>query len=882
MGDRGPDSVSADGGPRWPQSLPPSLPNSSNASPASQEMRPPAIALRRRSTTAFTSRPPPVTMDDVDPCCAPAVTSPSTPSVPDGSFHGAESQRSSGVRESFVQHGPIFGDASSSAQTLPHFSLDAAVVETIHTYFAEMDDGSGRLDRQQAEELLLRVYHQYNPARVRELTERIFAEADPAGGGKILIEEVLFCIDPNYHLENLDEDELEMLQLFCEHIAIGPPDGWRQWLWAAMNVDQASHYLTKGDWLRKLALVVQTVSQLAILTSIVNIMVESEPEIQLEADEQGRDAATWQVEAVTIAFFTVELLLRILSTPSQPEFWSNGYTWVDLLAILPFYLTELGILSNRAKGLAVLRIVRLSRLLRILKVGRHSVGIHLMVLSVRRALLPLLWLWFVLVLAMVLFSALIYQAETMQADLNNVTEKWIRPADSPFNDAGLAIDIQSIHGAMWWAVVTLSTTGYGDAVPRTPLGKVVGALTMMCGVILLAFPTTILTQQFTRVFEEYECRRVQQERKAKVRQRLLAEHFGKLDSPPMSPGTPKGDSPPPCTGLDRMSSKDKVAESSPADAPPRPPDELGLQSSSMSYDGLAPLFISDVGRPAEQIRMSSCGASASAGSKPEADRSGALTRSLGPRVRSATLGTRRVGAGGKDKDLPTSESPRLPASGGRLGSVSSLASLMRLRGEGSNVLLSPSAQQGRESLSSTSGRLDVSGMADIPVTSSLSSIRPPAAGRPPRNPLLAQNRAAPGRSSVGSTTSSLALATPARAVALASPADSPREASRGEDLSQVRDALKDVRALQRDMQLDQQRELKEIQACVAQAAAALARVSAALQHRQQLQRGAPPGCGVGSGAPSPEADAAVDVAEIEQIRGSVNGPASPPPQDPDN
>eukprot|EP00756_Hemistasia_phaeocysticola_P005212 Hpha_TRINITY_DN13223_c0_g1::TRINITY_DN13223_c0_g1_i1::g.154586::m.154586/K04877/KCNA4; potassium voltage-gated channel Shaker-related subfamily A member 4 len=427
------------------------------------------------------------------------------------------------------------------------FALGDTAIDALHAGYAaqvaaagEEGEGSGKLLADQAEALILKVCEEFPETttlgieQLRDFVTRIYRDFADAEG-HIMLDDLLYYMDPVHALRALADEEWEMLELYCDPgIALGPPVGARNWVWAVMNVEEASKYLTENDWLRKLAVTVQTISQLAISTSIVNMMVESEPSVHLEVEEQGTSAPTYLVEALTIAIFTLEFGLRVYSTPAQGVFWKNTYTWIDLLSILPFYLFLLGVVGDKAKGLAVLRIVRLARLLRILKVGRHSVGIHLMVLSVRKALLPLLWLWFVLVLAMVLFSALMYQAETMWADLDEEKEKWVRPADSPYDDAGLVIDIQSIHGALWWAVVTITTTGYGDNVPRTGLGKLVGAMTMMCGVILLAFPTTILTQQFTRVFEEYEERREQQEKRQRIRRKLLTEHFRKPSPEPIS------------------------------------------------------------------------------------------------------------------------------------------------------------------------------------------------------------------------------------------------------------------------------------------------------------------------------------------------------------
>eukprot|EP00755_Sulcionema_specki_P032563 Sspe_Gene.98994::Locus_72406_Transcript_1_1_Confidence_1.000_Length_2393::g.98994::m.98994 len=397
------------------------------------------------------------------------------------------------------------------------------LIEVLQREFRLMDtQNTGKLSEGQVEPLLRSSLPEIADRQVSEVKD-IFRYLDEDGDGVIDFAQLIAFMAPPAHDS---VDEWDVLHQVAEEggYQLEVPRHWREWLWAVLNVDEAQRYLTDDDWLRKLAVVVQTVSQLAICASILNMMVESEPGITVTADEQGNSAPTFIVEAATIAIFTIEFVMRLISCPSPKRFWSDSYTWVDLLAVLPFYLTEIGLIPDGVKGLAALRVVRLTRLLRILKVGRHSVGIHLMTLSVRNALMPLLWLWFVLILAMILFSALVFQAETaMHATLDTEREVWVRDADAPYTDAGKDLAIQSIHSAMWWSITTLTTTGYGDMVPRTEIGKAVGALTMMCGILLLAFPTTILTQQFAKVFEEYEHRRTMEDRKARLRKKLLEQ-----------------------------------------------------------------------------------------------------------------------------------------------------------------------------------------------------------------------------------------------------------------------------------------------------------------------------------------------------------------------
>eukprot|EP01065_Artemidia_motanka_P050366 TRINITY_DN8594_c0_g2_i1.p1 TRINITY_DN8594_c0_g2~~TRINITY_DN8594_c0_g2_i1.p1 ORF type:complete len:925 (+),score=367.52 TRINITY_DN8594_c0_g2_i1:204-2978(+) len=753
------------------------------------------------------------------------------------------------------------------------FTLDDTAVEALRAAHADMDlHGTGMVDSGMAAALLQKVFgDEADDQQVRRLVQRIFGEAGIDSSDCISFDDFLLYLDPRYHMNQLGDDEWEMFQLVADNgIALGPPPTWRETLWAVMNVEDAMRYLTEGDWLRKLAVLVQSVSQLAILTSIVNMMVESEPNVNLIANEKGHDAPTFIVEAVTIALFTLELLLRIISTPSQRTFWSGVYTWIDLLSIFPFYLSLSGVVDDRARGLAVLRIVRLTRLLRILKVGRHSVGIHLMVLSVRKALLPLLWLWFVLVLAMILFAALVYQAETMfAAEINEEKVKWVRSSNSGLDDAGQVIDIQSIHSAMWWAVVTLTTTGYGDAVPATALGKVVGALTMMCGVILLAFPTTILTQQFTRVFEAYEMSRAQQERKQKVRQKLLNDHFRKRErtssdekvdraDKESSEGVPvkETESAVPTRGTSELVGQSLAVQSALADddrpftepssgvgsTPMQPPTHPPMAPASECEPLVSLSGVTPAPNPLHRLRRRSVSGS----------RTTAVTQAQSAASRAHESGQRDSVTSLRQFARTGSTSSTFSPSGAREsvggGSVRSLTSLLRLRDSVQqhqppqpppppppptpqpNGVLSPSQQRAGSPGPRggwTPGRRAEGSVAALQEdttggVSPVSSLAGPRGGTPV------------SRTRPGATVQQTRLRASQSAGGLQfnhRPQDAPTPEQA------LREQLRELRCMQREMAVDQQRELAQIRDGVAQAVELLRRLEAIMQarHSQPLQ-----------------------------------------------
>jgi len=133
---------------------------------------------------------------------------------------------------------------------------------------------------------------------------------------------------------------------------------------------------------------------------------------------------------------------------------------IDLLAILPYFITlgteladdgsEHSRTSNQAMSLAVLRVIRLVRVFRIFKLSRHSKGLQILGQTIKASMRELGLLIFFLFICVVLFSSAIYFAETPEAS-----------------------QFASIPDAFWWAVVTMTTVGYGDMLPKSAWGKLV-------------------------------------------------------------------------------------------------------------------------------------------------------------------------------------------------------------------------------------------------------------------------------------------------------------------------------------------------------------------------------------------------------------------------
>ncbi len=230
-----------------------------------------------------------------------------------------------------------------------------------------------------------------------------------------------------------------------------------------------------------------------IVLNVVMVVLETVPSLA------ARYAYFFEVsEAFSVSVFTVEYLLRLWTSTADPRF-SRPVTGqikyvftpmalVDLIAVLPFYLPMV-----ISVDLRVLRAMRLMRLLRLFKLGRYSESMQTLgnVLKDKRD--ELYVTMFVLLIMLVIASSLMYFAE-------HEVQREVFP---------------SIPAAMWWGIVTLTTVGYGDVYPITPLGKVLGAIIALLGIGMFALPAGILGSGFA---EEIERRKEGQ---------VLCPHCGK-------------------------------------------------------------------------------------------------------------------------------------------------------------------------------------------------------------------------------------------------------------------------------------------------------------------------------------------------------------------
>lgn len=216
-----------------------------------------------------------------------------------------------------------------------------------------------------------------------------------------------------------------------------------------------------------------------IILNTVAVVVETVDAVQ----------ARWGVwlrafELFSVTVFIAEYALRVWSITADPRYehpvegrlrWmASPFAIIDVIAILPAFIG------------VDLRFVRVLRVMRVLKLGRYAESVQILGNVMRRSRADLLTSLFLVFLALILTSSFVYYAE-----------KDAQP-----------VAFDSIPRAMWWSVITLTTVGYGDVVPVTALGRVLGGMTALLGVASIALPIGILSSAFVQEIENRRKRNV--------------------------------------------------------------------------------------------------------------------------------------------------------------------------------------------------------------------------------------------------------------------------------------------------------------------------------------------------------------------------------------
>merc|ERR1719245_1080809 len=204
------------------------------------------------------------------------------------------------------------------------------------------------------------------------------------------------------------------------------------------------------------------------------------------------------------------MLPRFISCPNKCNFLKSSVNVIDYVATISFY-TDLFLQQyvSHIKNADVFEFFSIIRILRLFKLTRHSSGLKILLQTFRASAKELMLLVFFLVLGIVIFASLVYYAERIQVNPTN--------------------DFESIPLGLWWALVTMTTVGYGDMVPKTYLGMFVGAMCAMAGVLVVALPVPVIVSNFAMYYSHTQARaKLPKKRRRVVNVDLPAPKPGKL------------------------------------------------------------------------------------------------------------------------------------------------------------------------------------------------------------------------------------------------------------------------------------------------------------------------------------------------------------------
>lgn len=213
----------------------------------------------------------------------------------------------------------------------------------------------------------------------------------------------------------------------------------------------------------------------SIIISVIVVMLDSVNSINSE-----HGALLHQLEWFFTILFTIEYILRLLCTSRPLNYATSFFGMIDLLAITPTYLS---LILPGTQFLLVIRILRVLRIFRILKLAHYIGEANLLIQSLRASGRKITVFLFTVLLLMIIFGSLIYIIE------------------------GEANGFTSIPRSIYWAIVTMTTVGYGDISPKTNLGQTMASLVMIIGYCIIAVPTGIVSAEISQRTKKTICNR---------------------------------------------------------------------------------------------------------------------------------------------------------------------------------------------------------------------------------------------------------------------------------------------------------------------------------------------------------------------------------------
>uniref|UniRef100_H3CNK5 Potassium voltage-gated channel subfamily D member 3 n=1 Tax=Tetraodon nigroviridis TaxID=99883 RepID=H3CNK5_TETNG len=251
-----------------------------------------------------------------------------------------------------------------------------------------------------------------------------------------------------------------------------PNMNFRQTMWRAFENPHTS----------TMALVFYYVTGFFIAMSVITNVVETVPcgstanEKDVPCGERYT-VAFFCMDTACVMIFTVEYLMRLFAAPSRYRFMRSVMSIIDVMAILPYYIGL--VMTNNEDVSGAFVTLRVFRVFRIFKFSRHSQGLRILGYTLKCAS-ELGFLLFSLTMAIIIFATVMFYAEKGSSS-------------SKFT---------SIPASFWYTIVTMTTLGYGDMVPKTIAGKIFGSICSLSGVLVIALPVPVIVSNFSRIYHQ--------------------------------------------------------------------------------------------------------------------------------------------------------------------------------------------------------------------------------------------------------------------------------------------------------------------------------------------------------------------------------------------
>ncbi|XP_068172108.1 A-type voltage-gated potassium channel KCND3-like [Antennarius striatus] len=252
-----------------------------------------------------------------------------------------------------------------------------------------------------------------------------------------------------------------------------PNMSFRQTMWRAFENPHTS----------TMALVFYYVTGFFIAISVITNVVETVPcgftpsQKDMPCGERYT-VAFFCMDTACVMIFTVEYLLRLFAAPSRYLFMRSVMSIIDVVAILPYYIGL--VMTNNEDVSGAFVTLRVFRVFRIFKFSRHSQGLRILGYTLKSCASELGFLLFSLTMAIIIFATVMFYAEKGSSSTK----------------------FTSIPASFWYTIVTMTTLGYGDMVPKTIAGKIFGSICSLSGVLVIALPVPVIVSNFSRIYHQ--------------------------------------------------------------------------------------------------------------------------------------------------------------------------------------------------------------------------------------------------------------------------------------------------------------------------------------------------------------------------------------------